>query len=1179
MQKLLTILLLSGVWSIHAQNTNYNYTEERTYTDENASESEALINIVYYDGLGRPIQEVQKGASPVDGQDIIKHIEYEPNIGQVKDYLPYAGSGFNFAANAKQETLSFYNTAKYQNTANPYSENRLEDSPSQRVLETAAPGNDWAMDAGEKHTIRYDYDFNKSNEVRLYTTSTTWNSSRGAYVSTIASNGYYLSNSLHKTVVKNENWKTTDGKNNTTEEFKGVDGNVVLKRTYNNGVAHDTYYVYDLYGNLSYVLPPLANGSVSSTTLNKLCYQYRYDEKNRLVEKKLPAKDWEYIVYDKADRIVMTGPVYSPFGSGNKGWLFTKYDATSRVVYTGYYNGHSVTANNRKTIKDAVYAQTDNNENKTSSNQTIDGVSIRYGNTKFPTSSTFLLTVNYYDDYNYPNAPTSFPSIGGEATVQTVKGLPTGNWTRVVTTTSERKATQSYTLYNAKYQPLRTYSKNHLNGYTKTDSEFTFTGLPTKATTKHKRTSSDAELTIVNNYTYDNQLRLTKHSQKTANQSEQLITENVYDNLGTLITKNVGGLEAASNPLQKVDYKYNVRGWLTDINNFQEGLLSYFTLPMDQKDLFYYKIKYNTRFNGDGDTKAQYNGNISSIAWSTKSDNTARGYAYDYDHLNRLQYASHLGRFQVGDGPRIRGYNYSRTGQYAEDLTYDKNGNILSLDRFGEEVMGQPIQTDELDYTYDGNRLLKVVDGTNNDEGFKDGENTGNDYTYDTMGNLLTDQNKSITSIKYNHLNLPVEVVFNNGKIAYTYDATGTKLSKKVEPTSGTTVTTDYLGGFQYEDNDLQFFFQPEGYVKKDNNNYLYVFQYKDHLGNVRLSYADCNNDGIIQPSSEILEENNYYPFGLKHQGYNDIANSCRSEDAEKYQYNGKEFEDNFGLNIYAMDLRQYDPAIGRWVVQDPVIHHEFSPYSAFDNNPVYWADPSGADASPSAVTIMELFAQANSDITNFTFVNGSLVGTETYMVEELIQGLYEIHSKSEYDDNGGSINGGGVTGGGNGGGDPKKSIWMNLAKSVIFGNPGNVKYDGDAYFGTNFIGPGPDVDPRSLGLQPKDALDLAAFFHDISYFKAKTGGVDGALNNLDVLGADKRLASDAFKIIVGYWQGKTDPVTQTKISQRTYNMAKAVYGAFAPISGYKSIQVNTHIFFNTYRQSILNNIMNNIRY
>src|SRR5690606_16321370 len=248
-------------------------------------------------------------------------------------------------------------------------------------------------------------------------------------------------------------------------------------------------------------------------------------------------------------------------------------------------------------------------------------------------------------------------------------------------------------------------------------------------------------------------------------------------------------------------------------------------------------------------------------------------------------------------------------------------------------------------YTYDGNRLLKVADATNNPDGFHDRNSTGNDYVYDTMGNLKTDKNKNIERINYNHLNLPVEVFFDTGKISYTYDAAGTRLAKKVEPTSGTTVTTDYLGGFQYEDNDLQFFFQPEGYVKKDNNNYLYVFQYKDHLGNVRLSYADCNNDGIIQPSSEILEENNYYPFGLKHQGYNELANANRSEQAEKYQYNGKEWNDALGLNIYEMDLRQYDPAIGRWMVQDPVVHHEYSPYSAFDNNPVYWADPSGANS------------------------------------------------------------------------------------------------------------------------------------------------------------------------------------------------------------------------------------------
>ncbi|WP_277632959.1 DUF6443 domain-containing protein [Avrilella dinanensis] len=954
MKKLLTILFASVFWGAYAQNTNYNYIEERTYTDEAATEAKALTAIVYYDGLGRPVQEVQKGASPVDGQDIIKHIEYEPNIGQVKDYLPYAGSGVNFATNALQETLSFYNSWEYENTTNPYSENRLEASPRQRVLESAAPGADWAMDASEKHTIRSSYSLNSSRDaVQRYTVTTTWNASRGTFVSSIANNGNYPAKTLHKTIVKNENWKSADGRNNTTEEFKDLKGNIVLKRTYNSGVAHDTYYVYDNYGNLSYVLPPLANGAITSTTLDKLCYQYRYDEKNRLVEKKLPGKEWEYIVYDQSDRVVMTGPVYSPFGSGSKGWLFTKYDAFSRPVYTGYYNGHSVTAANRKAIKDLVYAQANCNETKTTANQTVDGVAIRYTNTKFPTSSIYMLTVNYYDDYNFPNAPTSFPSIGGVATVQTAKGLPTGSWTRVVTTTAERKATLDYTLYNAKYQPLRTYTKNHLGGYTQTDSELTFTGLPTKTTTQHRYDSNNYKgsvISIVDNYTYDQQERLIRHTQKTGSQPEQLITENVYDALGTLVTKNVGGLETATDPLQKVDYKYNVRGWLTDINSVPSGMKPPLPGTMDSKDLFNYRINYNQTFSGDDDTKAQYNGNISSLAWHTRTDNQVRGYAYDYDHLNRLNYASHLRQFEVFNGGILfASYNYSRTGQYAEDLTYDKNGNILSLDRYGQEELGQPIQIDELTYTYDGNRLLKVADATNNPDGFKDGSNTGNDYTYDTMGNLKTDQNKGITSVKYNHLNLPTEVVFNTGKISYTYDAIGTRVGKKVEPTSGTTVTTDYLDGFQYENFQLKFFHQPEGFVEYKLVNsgslsyytYIYHYIYKDHLGNNRLTYADLDGDGEVTPG-EIIEENNYYPFGLRHKGYNELATENPS--GFKYKFGGKELNDELGFEVYDFGARNYDPALGRWMNIDPLAEEmrRFSPYNYAFNNPIVFIDPDG---------------------------------------------------------------------------------------------------------------------------------------------------------------------------------------------------------------------------------------------
>ena len=64
---------------------------------------------------------------------------------------------------------------------------------------------------------------------------------------------------------------------------------------------------------------------------------------------------------------------------------------------------------------------------------------------------------------------------------------------------------------------------------------------------------------------------------------------------------------------------------------------------------------------------------------------------------------------------------------------------------------------------------------------FKNGSNgTTDDYTYDANGNLNLDNNKAISSITYNHLNLPTAItVTGKGTIAYTYDAAGNKLTKK----------------------------------------------------------------------------------------------------------------------------------------------------------------------------------------------------------------------------------------------------------------------------------------------------------------------------------------------------------------------------------------------------------------
>src|SRR5690606_34134993 len=99
--------------------------------------------------------------------------------------------------------------------------------------------------------------------------------------------------------------------------------------------------------------------------------------------------------------------------------------------------------------------------------------------------------------------------------------------------------------------------------------------------------------------------------------------------------------------------------------------------------------------------------------------------------------------------------------------------------------------------------------------------------------------------------------------------------------------------------------------------------------------------------ATEILEENNYYPFGLKHKGYNEIANSNRSEAAERYKFNGMEWQPELGLDLYDFGARNYDPALGRWLNVDPLAENSrrWTPYNYAYNNPVYFIDPDGMQA------------------------------------------------------------------------------------------------------------------------------------------------------------------------------------------------------------------------------------------
>jgi len=748
----------------------------------NITESKDVrIGITYFDGLGRPIQNIAHKQSN-SGKDIITHIEYDQFSRQTKEYLPYVSSEgkLEFDSNGQQNTMSYADNvsggllpANY-NGQNPYSQKFFEASPLNRVLKQSAPGQSWLGndDNDNDHTIKFDYQTNTNQEVKKFKVNTVWEAGIKLYAITLIDDDFYKENELYKTITKDENW--TGGVNNTTEEFKDKEGHILLKRTYNQDKPHDTYYVYDKYGNLTYVIPPKVeiNSGISTEVLNNLCYQYRYDYRNRLVEKKLPGKQWEYIVYDDLDRVVATGPSFTPFGGSETGWLITKYDVFGRVAYTAWLENNQFGSQER-----FLYQDTYNHNNmvlyETMTGSNVDAIENGYSSVVSPTDHYKLLTINYYDDYIFPNAPQSIASeVLGQEVLADTKGMATGSWVRVLQRPNDTFANVSYMLYDKKGRTAKVYTANYLGGFTNVETKQNFSGQVLQTFTKHLKSDGLEAVNIQEDFEYTPQGRLLNHFHKINDNPTELIAHNEYDELGKLISKNVGGNDVTTfQGLQQVDYGYNIRGWLKKINevNNLNGVTG-------TTDLFAFKINYDEDITETVNDKVKrlYNGNISETYWRTASDNTIRKYGYQYDNLNRL-----LGSFYQKPQAPVQ-----VTNSYNEIMDYDKNGNIKHLFRTGGlDNQYETITLDNLEYAYpdNSNQLAKVTDDSNNPQGFKDDvdadpNDINDDYAYDANGNMTRDDNKRINNIQYNHLNLPTQINFDGiGTISYLYDATGKK--------------------------------------------------------------------------------------------------------------------------------------------------------------------------------------------------------------------------------------------------------------------------------------------------------------------------------------------------------------------------------------------------------------------
>ncbi|SMO58289.1 RHS repeat-associated core domain-containing protein, partial [Chryseobacterium rhizoplanae] len=450
--------------------------------------------------------------------------------------------------------------------------------------------------------------------------------------------------------------------------------------------------------------------------------------------------------------------------------------------------------------------------------------------------------------------------------------------------------------------------------------------------TYHKRLGSDPEKLIVEKFTYDSQNRLLTHTHQVGSNPVEYLSQNKYNELSQLESKKVGGIAAAS-PLQAIVYQYNIRGWMTKVND---------PASLNGK-LFGYEMKYNNPVYTNT-SSGRFNGNIAEIDWNISSAEGLKRYNYQYDALNRML----KGAYSQPNS------SLAQNDYFNEELSYDLNGNIKTLKRFSWPAAGGTTaeKIDDLIYNYQNGDKSNVLDKItlppgviNNSSGYNALQGT---MVYNSNGNM-TDHPDRKMKIIYNYLNLPNYISVNEGLIgisntSYTYRADGTKVSKTYSMNGS--IETNYLDGFQYDNRHaydtsaslytipiLKFVPTSEGYYDFTENKYIY--NYTDHLGNIRVSYRSNGSGGV-----EIIDANNYYPFGLKHQE-SPIVPAPFGGVPYNYKYNGKELQET---GMYDYGARFYMPDMGRWGVVDPLAEKStrFSPYSYTLNNPIRFIDPDG---------------------------------------------------------------------------------------------------------------------------------------------------------------------------------------------------------------------------------------------
>jgi RHS repeat-associated protein len=813
-------------------------------------------NILYKDGLGRPLQAVSVGQSPM-GFDLVQPTDYDRHGLQDTAYLPYTtgareGLFRRGALRGNGESYISSEQRKYYQTSNgvahdeyPYAVSRTAASPLMNLKEQGAPGFDWQLEKG--HTVKYDVMLNDDNQVRLWKPDGT-------------SSSYYPADVLVMTEMTDE-----DGRK--VQTFTDKAGSVVLRRVEADGNLEglswlETYHVYDEFGRIKWQVSPKAVALLDTdpsldadSIVAELVFRYTYDARGRLIEKKVPGSRTYSYVYDKLDRLVLTNESQVDPGS----WIFTKFDDRGRVALMGHRHSGTKT-------RDVIQAELDSIDYDAHPwyESELSGTSQGYSDLTYPISGEPLV-VNYYDHYDFdrdgiPDYTYDSTHLEGQekfASTRT-RGLLTGRKTRVV---DEYGLTSKWLwtaiFYDGFDRPVQVQSNNiQFTGATdKRTTVFDFV-RPLRTKSTHHSTPTGA-IDIVDRAQTDHAGRVLRVYRQINDNDEQLIAAYSYNELGQVISRQLhetpdGGY------LQTVDYSYTIRGWLERINNPDA--------PGD--DFFAQQIFYNGNLDVP-EHKPMWNGSITASTWTEGLDpNSAEGqnsFLYAFTKNGQLKDATYT------DGTN----SINGKGALDEHLRYDSNGNIQALVRNGKNEIGAVVTIDSLLYSYrdeSRNQLTQVEDASHSDQGFRNGATSPSEMQYDEAGNLTMDENKGISDISYNILNKVSRVKFLDGReIRYSYDASGAKLSADEYQGPTHTRATSYAGSFVYENDELQFFGSPEGRVVVKDGVYEFQYSIGDHQGNTRIVFtstrdsidflATFESDGLradtdlfdgIEPSHEV---------------------------------------------------------------------------------------------------------------------------------------------------------------------------------------------------------------------------------------------------------------------------------------------------------------------------------------